>query len=51
MDQLEFTQALLDPNRPVPTGLVDPQGRVSQKRFAVYRNNVALSLADALTAT
>jgi hypothetical protein len=51
MDQLEFTQALLDPNRPVPTGLVDPQGRVSQKRFAVYRNNVVLSLAEALTAT
>ncbi|MEL7212902.1 MAG: DNA-binding domain-containing protein [Pseudomonadota bacterium] len=47
-DQTDFTEALLDPKRAVPKGLVDPQGRPAPKRFDVYRNNVAVSLTDAL---
>ena len=44
----EFTNALLDPDLAVPAGLTDPQGRPAGKRFAVYRNNVAVSLTEAL---
>lgn len=44
----EFTNALLDPDLAVPVGLTDPQGRPAGKRFAVYRNNVAVSLTEAL---
>lgn len=48
MSQKRFREALLDPDRPVPEGLIDPQGRPAGKRFAVYRNNVAVSLTAAL---
>jgi hypothetical protein len=43
-----FVQALLNPEAPLPAGLQDPQGRPAPKRFAVYRNNVAVSLTGAL---
>lgn len=46
--QSEFTQAILDPDLAVPPGLTDPQGRPAGKRFSVYRNNVAVSLTEAL---
>jgi len=46
--QASFTQAILDPDLAVPTGLTDPQGRPAGKRFSVYRNNVAVSLTEAL---
>ena len=46
--QTDFQAALLDPKRAAPAGLVDPQGRPAPKRFDVYRNNVAVSLTDAL---
>ncbi|MEM1077534.1 MAG: putative DNA-binding domain-containing protein [Pseudomonadota bacterium] len=48
MSQTAFTSALLTPDAPVPPGVVDPTGRISQKRFNVYRNNVASSLTEAL---
>jgi hypothetical protein len=48
MSQAAFTAALLAPDAPVPPGVTDPQGRVSVKRFNVYRNNVAVSLTEAL---
>lgn len=48
MTQDVFAEALLDPTAPVPPGLTDPQGRADEKRFAVYRNNVAASLTEAL---
>ncbi len=48
VDQTEFTTALLDPKQDVPEGLQDFAGRPAGKRFAVYRNNVAVSLTEAL---
>lgn len=48
MGQTEFTGAILDPGQMVPDGLIDPQGRSAGRRFDVYRNNVAVSLTDAL---
>lgn len=50
MTQSLFAQALLDPEVPIPPGIIDPQGRPAPKRFSVYRNNVASSLTRALEA-
>jgi len=46
--QAAFAAALLRPADPVPAGLTDPQGRPAGKRFDIYRNNVVVSLAEAL---
>jgi hypothetical protein len=51
MSQSQFAAALLDPGAPVPEGIVGPDGQPAPKRFAVYRNNVALSLTRALEAS
>ncbi len=48
VDQTQFRKAILDPGRDVPPGLVDPEGRPAGKRFDVYRNNVIVSLSNAL---
>ena len=48
--QADFAAALLDPARPAPPGVVGPDGEESPRRFAVYRNNVAVALTDALRA-
>lgn len=50
MSQHSFSQALLAPDLPIPEGLTDGQGAPAGKRFAVYRNNVTVSLIDALEA-
>lgn len=47
-DQADFTAALLDADRPAPEGLRNPFGGPASKRFDVYRNNVAVSLTEAL---
>ena len=46
--QTEFRAALLDPASPPPKGVRNPDGEQATKRFDVYRNNVAVSLTDAL---
>jgi len=46
--QYHFAAALLQPDRAVPRGLVNPDGAPATKRFDVYRNNVAVSLSEAL---
>ncbi|HWA41954.1 MAG TPA: DNA-binding domain-containing protein [Hypericibacter adhaerens] len=48
--QRQFAMAILDPDMPVPPGLVGPDGAPSAKRFAVYRNNVVAGLVEALRA-
>ncbi|MRU16435.1 DUF2063 domain-containing protein [Roseovarius sp. A21] len=48
VDQDQFHDALLDNTRPVPSGLRDGQDRPAGARFSVYRNNVAVSLTEAL---
>ncbi len=46
--QEAFAAALLNPEAPVPEGVVNPEGAPAPKRFAVYRNNVTVSLIEAL---
>jgi hypothetical protein len=48
--QATFTAALFDPDRPPPAGLVAHNGSDPERRFAVYRNNVIVSLVNALKA-
>jgi len=45
-----FVAALRDPALPPPGAIGKTQGAPSTKRFSVYRNNVAVSLVDALAA-
>jgi hypothetical protein len=45
--QEEFTLALLDRTREAPVGLRTPSGQ-AERRFDVYRNNVFVSLIEAL---
>lgn len=45
-----FAAALLDPRWSMPPECIDPSGRPDMRRFAVYRNNVASSLIEALEA-
>lgn len=47
----DFAAALFVPDLPVPAGVVGPGGRPAGKRFAVYRNNVVVSLTESLKAT
>lgn len=51
MNQSDFAAALLNPQAPVPPGIIGPDGQDAPKRFSVYRNNVALSLTRALEAS
>lgn len=49
--QKQFANALQDPKAAVPDDLRGRNGAPSPKRFAVYRNNVRVSLVEALMAT
>ena len=48
--QREFAQALLRPETTAPDGLLTWNGSDASQRFAIYRNNVTVSLIDALVA-
>ncbi|HXV29244.1 MAG TPA: DNA-binding domain-containing protein [Sinorhizobium sp.] len=45
-----FVPGLLDPARATPALVAGPNGKAADKRFNVYRNNVTVSLIDALAA-
>src|SRR5580704_10767604 len=46
-----FAQGLTDPKRAAPVDAVGPRGKAAIKRYNVYRNNVTVSLINALAAT
>jgi hypothetical protein len=46
-----FCSALLRPERETPSLIAGPKGKGVVKRYNVYRNNVAVSLIEALAAT
>ena len=46
--QAQFAKSLLDPAKGVPDFVSRTQGEPSNKRFNVYRNNVMVSLTEAL---
>ncbi|RXG99251.1 DNA-binding domain-containing protein [Bradyrhizobium zhanjiangense] len=45
-----FARGLLDPARSAPAIVAGPNGKAAGKRYAVYRNNVTMSLISALAA-
>ena len=45
-----FAAGLTDPTCPTPSGVIGPRGKSAVKRYTVYRNNVTVSLIDALAA-
>lgn len=47
----DFVSGLLDPERDPPAFITGPGGKAATKRYAVYRNNVTVSLINALAAT
>lgn len=47
----EFGAALITADAPTPVGIVGPDGKPAPKRFNVYRNNVIISLTEALAQT
>ncbi|RDJ16984.1 DUF2063 domain-containing protein [Rhizobium grahamii] len=46
--QTNFATALINPEAPVPSGLIAWNGPTPERRFGVYRNNVAVGLVGAL---
>lgn len=48
MNQTSFAAAVLDPAVPLPEDVITRTGADATRRFGVYRNNVIVSLIDAL---
>lgn len=47
-DQALLHRSIVDPAEPRPAGLIDSVGRPAGRRFDVYRNNVTVSLIEAI---
>jgi hypothetical protein len=45
-----LSPGLIDPEYPAPAGVIGPNGKRAALRYNVYRNNVTVSLTDALAA-
>jgi hypothetical protein len=45
-----LARGLFDPDHPTPAGIAGPNSKRAVKRYNVYRNNVTVSLIDALVA-
>ncbi|QJF52092.1 DNA-binding domain-containing protein [Roseobacter ponti] len=48
VSEAQFHAALFNPEAPVPAGLVSATGAPAGARYSIYRNNVTVSLRDAL---
>ncbi|WP_293573457.1 DNA-binding domain-containing protein [Phaeobacter sp.] len=48
VSQSQFTRAMMDAGQAVPDGLLDGTGAPAGRRFSVYRNNIAVSLTEAM---
>lgn len=48
---VSFTAALLDADLPVPSDLIAHHGGTPERRFNIYRNNVIVSLIEAISAS
>ena len=48
LDTEGFAAGLLDPDRATPAHVAGPRGKAAVKRYNVYRNNVTVSLIDAM---
>ena len=46
-----FSEALFNAQATIPAGVIGPDGKPAPKRFNVYRNNVIVSLMDAVEQT
>lgn len=47
--QTAFITAAMDPDMPAPAGILGPDGAAAPKRFSVYRNNIIVSLKEAMS--
>lgn len=48
VSQSAFIQAAMNPDLDAPKGIVGPDGMPAPKRFSVYRNNIIVSLKEAM---
>lgn len=49
VSQSAFIQAAINPDIDAPQGIIGPDGMPAPKRFSVYRNNIVVSLKEAMS--